>query len=375
MAPYAAMNSTNVPSGDEERVFGAPLRYIQGPGAIARIGDVARLGGAHALLVADQFVLELIGERVAESCRTSDVSLQRMPFGGEITFAEIERLARQVGASPVDVVIAAGGGKGIDTGKAIARHLDTAVITVPTIASNDAPTSKIYVVYDESHRIVGVEHMNTNPLAVIVDTELIARAPKKLLLAGIGDAISKKFEVAQCYKAGGHNIYGARGTLAANALADLCYDTLMEHADGALQAVEQAQPNASLEALVEASVLLSGLCFENGGLSVAHAMTRGISSITYTANALHGLQVAYGLLVQLQLENRPPTFTGHLRNFYARHGLPTNLRELGLKRAASAEEIETIAAGTMTAPYIGQFERALQAADLVEAIRAVEALV
>jgi glycerol dehydrogenase len=104
-------------------------------------------------------------------------------------------------------------------------------------------------------------------------------------------------------------------------------------------------------------------------------MTRGISSITYTANALHGLQVAYGLLVQLQLENRPPTFTGHLRNFYARHGLPTNLRELGLKRAASAEEIETIAAGTMTAPYIGQFERALQAADLVEAIRAVEALV
>ena len=373
MAPYVAMKSSTLPPVDAQRVFGAPLRYIQGPGAIGRIGEVARLAGAHALLVADQFVLELIGEHVAESCRTSDVSLQRMPFGGEITFAEIERLAQQVGASPVNVVIAAGGGKGIDTGKAIARHLDSPVITVPTIASNDAPTSKIYVVYDEDHRIVGVEHMKSNPLAVVVDTELIARAPKKLLLAGIGDAISKKFEVAQCYKAGGHNIYGARGTLAANALADLCYSTLREHAQGALRAVEKQRPDTSLEALVEAAVLLSGLCFENGGLSVAHAMTRGLTAIAETAKELHGLQVAYGLLVQLQLERRPAAFVAELRQFYAELGLPTCLRELGLKRTASESDIETIAAATMTASYIGHFERKLTAPDVGDAIQLVEA--
>jgi glycerol dehydrogenase len=361
-------------STESRRVFGAPLRYIQGPGVLDQIGGVAHLAGEHALLVADRFVLDLIGSRVAEACRASQVSLHTAAFNGEITYAEIGRLGSHVAASRVDVVIAAGGGKGIDTGKAISRHLDAPVITVPTIASNDAPTSKIYVVYDEHHRIVGVEHMKTNPLAVVVDTDLIARAPKKLLLAGIGDAISKKFEVAQCYKAGGHNIYGARGTLAANALADLCYDTLREHAHGALQAIERRQPDASLEALVEAAVLLSGLCFENGGLSVAHAMTRGLSAITDTANQLHGLQVAYGLLVQLQLENRPLAFVKELRQFYTGLGLPTNLRELGLKQAASAQDIETIASRTMTAPYIGQFERALQTADLVEAIDSVEAL-
>ena len=356
------------------RVFGAPLRYIQGPGVLNEIGGMACLAGKHALLVADQFVLDLVGASITESCRRSEVSLQAALFNGEITPSEIERLSKLVSSSPVDVVIAAGGGKGIDIGKAVANQLGVEVITVPTIASNDAPTSKIYVIYDEDHRLLRVEHMTRNPLAVVVDTELIARAPKKLLLPGIGDAISKKFEVAQCYKAGANNIYGGRGTLAANALADLCYTTLLDHAQGAMEAIEQKRPNASLEALVEATVLLSGLCFENGGLSIAHAMTRGLSAIPATAHELHGLQVAYGLLVQLQLENRPAGFMNELRDFYTRFGLPGNLRDLGLGRQAKPDEIETIAALTMTAPHVRNFERILDQADLIGAIQAVESL-
>jgi len=365
-------NSTELNSN---RVFGAPLRYIQGPGALNEIGGVASLAGKNALLVADQFVLDLIGGAITESCRRSEVSVQTALFNGEITPAEIERLCSVVSASPVDVVIAAGGGKGIDAGKAVSHHLNVEVITLPTIASNDAPTSKIFVVYAEDHRLLGVQHMTRNPLAVVVDTGLIAGAPKKLLLAGIGDAISKKFEVAQCFKAGAKTMYGARGTLAANALAELCYTTLLESSQGAIEAVEQKQPNASLEALVEATVLLSGLCFENGGLSIAHAMTRGLTAIPETAHELHGLQVAYGLLIQLQLENRSAGFIRELRQFYAQTGLPQSLRDLGLKQAATPEQIKTIATQTLTAPYIANFERSLEPADFVAAIEAVESYV
>ena len=354
------------------RIFGGPLRYVQGPGALSEIGGLASLAGKHALLVADQFVLDLVGGPIAESCRHSNVSLQTALFNGEITPTEIERLCKEVASSPVDVVIAAGGGKGIDAGKAVSSHLDVDVITLPTIASNDAPTSKIFVVYREDHRLLGVQHMKANPLAVVVDTSLIARAPKKLLLAGIGDAISKKFEVAQCARMGAKTMYGAPGTLTASALADLCYTTLLEHSQGAIAAVEQQQPNDNLEALVEATVLLSGLCFENGGLSIAHAMTRGLTAIPETAHALHGYQVAYGLLIQLQLENRPAGFIRELRQFYAQTGLPRSVRDLGMKQAASAQQIETIATQTLTAPYIVNFERTLGAADLVAALDAVE---
>ncbi|KPK35500.1 MAG: hypothetical protein AMJ66_01035 [Betaproteobacteria bacterium SG8_40] len=364
------MTNSNGPTST--RVFGAPLRYIQGPGVLEEIGGMAALAGRHALLVADQFVMDLVGEPVRRSCRKADVSLQTVLFNGEITNAEIERLGKLAASSPVDVVIAAGGGKGIDVGKAVAHHLDVEVITLPTIASNDAPTSKIFVVYGEDHRLLGAKHMKANPLAVVVDTSLIARAPKKLLLAGIGDAISKKFEVAQCFKAGANNLYGARGMQAAGALADLCFATLLEHSQGALAAVERQQSDASLEALVEATVLLSGLCFENGGLSIAHAMTRGLTAIPETAYELHGLQVAYGLLIQLQLENRPAGFVNELRQFYARTGLPLRLRDLGMKQDATPEQIRTIATQTLTAPYIVNFERSLDADDLAAALEAVE---
>lgn len=355
------------------RVFGAPLRYIQGPGVLARIGTTLAGLGQRALLVADAFVLGKIGTTLHDSGQAAGVAVTPLQFAGEITPSEIERLVQAARTQGADMVVAAGGGKGIDAGKAVAHQLQVPVVTVPTIASNDAPTSKIYVVYDEQHRLLKVEHMPHNPHAVIVDTALIAQAPRQLLLAGIGDAISKKFEVAQCHRAGGPNIFGGPGTLAARALADLCFDTLLAHADGALAALARQSPDAHLEALVEACVLLSGLCFENGGLSVAHSMTRGLSALPDTAHALHGLQVAYGTLVQWELERQPSAFVADMRAFYRRIGLPLNLRQLGLRQSASDADIDTLASLSLAAPHMRNFERPLNMQDLVQAIRAVEA--
>lgn len=355
------------------RVFGGPLRYLQGPGALHQLGAQVASLAPSAVLISDRFVLDLVGERVAASCRASGVRLGTCEFSGDITPAEVQRLAGQLAQDKPGVVIAAGGGKGIDVGKAVAKALGAHVVTVPTVASNDAPTSKIFVLYDEQHRLLSVEHMTHNPAAVVVDTELIAAAPVKLLLAGIGDALSKKFEVERCAAASGLNIYGGLGTQAALTLADLSYRSVREHAEPAIQAVQRATPDAHLESLVEATVLLSGLCFENGGLSVSHAMTRGLSAIAGTATALHGLQVAYGLLVQLTLEEREPAFMAELRGFYLRTGLPQDLSELGLGRAATEEEIETIARLTMTAPHVRNFPNVLNAERIGSAIRQVEA--
>ena len=365
-----------MPTGRQQaahRIFGAPLRYIQGPGALREVGPTAAAIGSHALLVGDALVLEMIGPTVTESGRQAGATVTPLLFSGEITPAEIDRLVAQARPLQAQVVMAAGGGKGIDAGKALAHRLKLPVITVPTIASNDAPTSKIYVVYDEQHRLLKVEHMPVNPHAVIVDTALIARAPRPLLLAGIGDAISKKFEVAQCHAAQGQNIFGGLGTRAALALADLCFETLLMHAEGALAALERQSPDDSLEAIVEACVLLSGLCFENGGLSVAHSMTRGLSALPATAHALHGLQVAYGTMVQWQLEGRSPAFMDEMRAFYRRVGLPMNLQQLGLPRAPTEVDIDTLATLTLTAPHMRHFGRPLTAQDLSQAIQAVEA--
>ena len=201
-------------------IFAGPLRYVQGPGVLERIGDEAARFGRNAVLVADEAVLAIVGGRIAAACERACVDCATQVFGGEVTRAEIARIASAARTGIPDIVLAAGGGKGIDAGKGVAEALGLPVITVPTAASNDAPTSHIFVIYDEAHRIAEVGRLRHNPVSVVVDSEVIARAPRALMLAGIGDAFSKAFEVRQCRMAGGNNVHGGLGTRAALALAE-----------------------------------------------------------------------------------------------------------------------------------------------------------
>jgi glycerol dehydrogenase len=136
--------------------------------------------------------------------------------------------------------------------------------------------------------------------------------------------------------------------------------------------VKRGQPDEALERLVEASVLMSGLAFESGGLSVCHAMTRGLSAVPGPSSALHGLQVAYGLLVQLALEGRDSDFVADIRGFFAQAGLPLSLAELGFR--GGVDEIQTIAELTAQAAHMKHFSRPVSTHDLVAAIEAVEAM-
>lgn len=353
------------------RIFGAPGRYVQGAGVLDGMGEYLVNLGKRAALVADQPVLDLFGARIAAACDKAGINCEPVVFAGEITEDEVLRLCGVIGGLDVDFVIGAGGGKGIDAGKGVAHALGMQVVTVPTAASNDAPTSKIYVLYDNTHRIVRVGHMPGNPDVVVVDTQAIAAAPLRMFTAGIGDAVSKKFEVAQAIGAGGANLFGGSACRAASALADLCYDTLRERGAKALADVRAKRVSEDLEAVVEATVLHSGLGFESGGLSVSHAMTRGLSAVRGARDCLHGHQVAYGLLAQLTLEGRTDAFIQDMRAFYRTVDLPTRLAQLDLADATD-EDIDTIANRTMTAAYIRNFERPLTEADIAAAVRSVE---
>src|SRR5690606_37271703 len=112
--------------------------------------------------------------------------------------------------------------------------------------------------------------------------------------AGIGDALSKAFEVRACVEAGGRNFFEARPSRTALLLADACLETLRLHGEAAVRAVIDRKPDEAVEAVVEATVLMSGLAFESGGLSIAHALTRGFTAEPAFAKALHGELVGFG---------------------------------------------------------------------------------
>jgi glycerol dehydrogenase len=352
-------------------VFGSPGRYVQGRGVLAQVGgELARLGTS-AVLVIDPAVRAFVGEAFERSCAEASVALRVVEFGGEASPEEIERLERAIGADKPGVVAAAGGGKCIDVGKALGGRLGARIATIPTAASNDAPTSHIYVLYDANHRLLRVEKLARNPDLVLVDVDVIARAPAHLLVAGIGDALVKKYEVEQCVAVQGRNVFGSAPSMAALALARGCYDILRADTAAALEAVRARSANSALDRIVEACVLMSGLSFESGGLCIAHAMTRGLSAVPPVASALHGHQVAYGLTVQLVLEGRSETFLADHAAFSRQAGLPLSLAALGL-RQPSRHELDLIAQLTLAAPHLANFQRPVSHAEFIDAMQRVE---
>ena len=353
-------------------MFGAPGRYIQGPGVISQIGASVAQCGRSAVVVSDSFVIDLVRSPVALSCKEANIEVAFLPFDGEVTEAGIEKLKASFANGQADVVIGAGGGKGIDAGKALAHARGSALVTLPTVASNDAPTSKNYVVYDDHHQLVHVGHLPASPRYVLVDTALIAKAPRQFLAMGIADALTKNFEAEQCLKAGGVNMFGARPSLAGVALARECYRIIRADSEAALAVAGSGQPNAAFERVVEAALLMSGLGFESGGLSIAHAMTRGLSRVAGPREAVHGWQVAYGLLVQLVLERRDETFLTDFLAFYDMVGLPKSLAALGAPNP-SDETLRQIAEPTLAAAHARNFERQLNTDEMIAAMKALEA--
>lgn len=353
------------------RVFAGPLRYLQGPRVLDRLGAVLAPYGVRPVVVTDPFVHDLLGERVVRILTNAGLRPEVRLLTGEITSAAADGIAasaRDVGAG---VVVGVGGGKSLDAAKAVSIRLGLPVVTVPTVASNDSPTSSAVAMYDDAHLLVSVDSMPANPHAVLVDTELIAAAPVEFLRAGVGDAVAKKFEASACAAGTGLTTLGTRPLRVGSAIADACYAVIREHGVAGLAACERGEVDDSLEALVEAVVLLSGLGFENGGLSLAHSLTRGLMRARGARHSLHGQQVAWATLVQLTAGGATAEQVADLRDFLIEVQLPTTLAGIGME-APTPEEIREIARATMTAPHLANFAARVTEDDVVAAIRAVE---
>jgi glycerol dehydrogenase len=353
------------------RVFAAPLRYVQGPGALNALAEVAEPYGPRLLVITDPVVHAMLGRRIETALTGAGLTPVFGLLRGEITYAAIDELVLDLGTHGAGGVIGIGGGKALDAAKSVALKLELPVITVPTIASNDSPASGAMAIYDDTHTLIAVDRLPQHPAAVIVDTELIAQAPVAFLRSGIGDAISKKFEAEGCWSGAGLTPVGTRPLLSGQAIADACYATIRAHAVGALRACSEDEVTDDLEAVVEAVVLMSALGFENGGLSLAHAMTRGLMAARGASMAMHGLHVGWGLLVQLVILGRSSAEVSELKGFYREIGLPVSLGELGLVEP-TPEELQDIVARSLGAPHIVNLPIAVDAALLTRAIAVVE---
>lgn len=357
------------------KVFCAPARYTQGPDATGQLGREMCNLGLHgpALIIAGRNAVRLLSDSWARTFAAAGIPYQVFPFSGECTIREIERGATAARAANAQVVVGAGGGKVLDTARAIAADLAVPVVNCPTIASSDAPCSALSVIYTDAGEWEAYRIYRRNPDLVLVDTTVIAKGPVRPLVSGMGDALATWFEAKVCAEHGATNMRGGASTRSALALAELCYKTLLADGAAAIEALHGHQPNDALERLVEANTLLSGLGFESSGLAAAHAIHNGLTAAPGTHQFMHGEKVAFGLLAQLMLESQPTAVIEEVLAFSMSVGLPTTFAEIGIDRP-SPDLLDLVSKrATLPGETIHNEPMPITPSAVIEAMRAADA--
>ena len=319
-----------------------PGRYIQGYDALKGLGkEIARLG-SRAFFICSPTVYSRILPAIQNDPGYS-VKITAEKFGGECSDEEISRERQIAKKTGCDVIIGMGGGKTLDSAKAVAYYLKKPVIIVPTIASTDAPCSAVSVIHKPTGEMQGPLSLDRNPDVVLVDTHIVTQAPMRYLVAGMGDALSKRFEADSCRRKGAPNMTntGHTGSMTAYALGDLCYQTLIRDGLAAVKAGLEQKVTPEVERIIEANTLLSGLAFENSGLAGAHAIEIAFSFSKETHQNLHGEIVGFCTLASLFLTNKDRALIDEVYTFSRSVKLPTTLADIGLGKATENDLLKT----------------------------------
>ena len=310
----------------------SPNRYVQGRGELKNLPEHAKKLGKKLFVIISASGLKRVRDLLEKSFENSGMELVFVEFQGECCETEIKRLGSRFQENKCDLVVGVGGGKIHDSAKAAAYYQGAPVVIIPTIASTDAPCSALSVIYSETGVFERYLFLNSNPDLVLVDTDIIAAAPSRLLVSGMGDALATYFEARAVAASGALSCAGGKPTKGALALAKLCYETLLEDGVKAKLAVEAGACTQAVENIIEANTYLSGIGFESGGLAGAHAIHNGLTVIKDCHHLYHGEKVAFGTLTQLVLENAGQESLEEVIGFCMDVGLPTTFAELGMAR-------------------------------------------
>ena len=313
-----------------------PARYVQGDGALGALGEELKRLGRSVLAVCDPFVHDRMMPALQDGIGNT-VALAAERFGGECSDEEIARIGALAGSKGCDIILGIGGGKALDTAKAVAHGLHLPVAIAPTLASTDAPCSALSVIYTPDGAFKRYLVLPRNPDLVLVDTGVIAKAPVRFLVSGMGDAFATWFEAEDCRLKRGANMTGRPGPMSAYGLARLCHETLLDYGALARTACENKVVTPALDRIVEANTLLSGLGFESGGLAAAHAIHNGLTALAATHAYWHGEKVAIGVQAMMMLADKDPDTIETVYAFSEAIGLPTTLAEIGLGEVTDAE--------------------------------------
>lgn len=358
------------------RAWGSPSRYIQGPNLLGSLEKYTSVYGQRVAAVIDQFFFESLTAALTEGFQGTGSVITTVVFNAEVTNAQIDETTEKLRAFAPDVVVGIGGGKTLDTAKAVADNFHVPVVICPTSASTDAPTSALSVIYKENGEHSHARPYTSNPNLVLMDSTIIAKAPIRFLVSGMGDALATVFEARSNDLADhGNYINEAQGPFrrpkTAMIVSEACYDTLLEYGVQAKIAASKGLVTEAVENIIECNTLMSGLGFENTGCAGAHSVGDGITGLPEGAKSLHGERVAFGTICQLVAEGAETALIEEVVTFCLEVGLPVTLSDLWVEN--TPENLAVIAKTSMNSFWNAEpFNVSLQ--QIIDIVQAGDAL-
>ncbi|WP_243298679.1 iron-containing alcohol dehydrogenase family protein [Bacillus litorisediminis] len=320
------------------KVVTGPGEYVRKTNVLKEIGLYVKEYGQTVLVIGGQTALSVAEPKIMKSLEKNQLPLLgSIPFSGECSWREINRLIEIVQEIKPDVLIGVGGGKVLDTVKAVAFAAKLPLIAVPTIAATCAAATPISILYDDEGIFIEISRKSKAPNVVLVDMEIIQSAPYRFLVAGIGDTLAKWFES----RASVQKVQPNARNQSAVRLAHGIYQLLLEQGEAAINASKQGIVTSALEDVVDSIILVSGSVSGYGGddcrTAAAHAIYSGLTIFPEVHHTYHGEIVAYGILAQLSLEDKPKEEITNLISFYQKVELPYLLEQLGIKTLSPAQ--------------------------------------
>jgi glycerol dehydrogenase-like iron-containing ADH family enzyme len=314
----------------------APAQVVRGQQALAdSIDRIARLG-QRPLVVGGATSLNLSQFQVLFDY--PQLEIERATYLPDCCEASLDRLMTAVTAHRADLIIGVGGGKCLDTAKLLADRARLPIVTIPTSGATCAAWTALSNIYSETGAFLHDVSLPHCPDLLILDYGIVATAPTRTLVAGIGDAIAKWYEASVSSGNSDRTLL-----IAAVQQARVLRDILFQKSIAAMS----TPGGADWQEVVDATVLLAGVIGGLGGAQcrtvAAHAVHNGLTHIPGSHQALHGEKVAYGILVQLRLQEiiqgdrLAATARAQLLDFYTAIGLPKTLADLGLSEITLAQ--------------------------------------
>lgn len=325
-----------------QRVMGTANAYIQQPGLLHDAAEHIGRYGRKLFVVTGQKSWESAGPRLSGSLERSGIEYTVHRYRGECSYEEVDRLAELLDPGATDLVVGVGGGKVTDTAKALSHKVGKPFVSIPTLAATCAPVANLSIMYTEDGVYIGFPVYDRNSLLVLVDTDIIAHSPPRFLASGIGDTLAKWYEARVSAMKGPDSLATAAGLN----MAKLCLDTLLEHSEEAYRQVRRKESGEALQKVIDAIILISGAV---GGFgerfcrsAAAHAIHNGLTALPDSHGVYHGEKVAYGILVQLVMEERPRQEFEQLVELYRKIGLPYRLSDMGIKAPLDEERMRQV---------------------------------